>query len=394
MKEMVWDSELAVVAQAHADQCVFEHDCSDCRRVERFGVGQNLYIYKQSLRRAATDWERAITDWYEEVTIFSNKKVEPFKFRAAIGHYSQMVWADTDKVGCGATSYREGKWFSTLYTCNYGPNGNYIRGQMYRQGTSCSACPQDSYECSQEYPGLCSHGNTSVSLFVPTLPTRRPVPTRTTQRTTTARRSTTTERRRTAARTTTTVASTSRRPIVTTQRITTTDDLANSVSENNPSATNGSSKSLLFSCNFDTLSDDCLVKNTGTSWQFVQTGGNSFYTAALAYRDKTDLFLKTMISPPVGGVACLHFKYKKYSSSGNKSALTVIAWPFRGKPGKISVFRDSPGQSAWVRAQITFRKIDNYFLVVFRAGGPATREDVLHVAVDDVRVVQGVCREG
>ena len=39
------------------------------------------------------------------------------------------------QVGCGATSYREGKWFSTLYTCNYGPNGNYVRGQMYRQGT-------------------------------------------------------------------------------------------------------------------------------------------------------------------------------------------------------------------------------------------------------------------
>ena len=85
--------------------------------------------------------------------------------------------------------------------------------------------------------------------------------------------------------------------------------------------------------------------------------------------------------------------YLTYVLAGNKSALTVIAWPFRGKPGKISVFRDSPGRS-WVRAQITFRKIDNYFLVMFRAGGPATREDILHIAVDDVRVVEGVCREG
>ena len=85
--------------------------------------------------------------------------------------------------------------------------------------------------------------------------------------------------------------------------------------------------------------------------------------------------------------------YLSYVLAGNKSALTVIAWPFRGKPGKISVFRDSPGR-AWVRAQITFRKIDNYFLIMFRAGGPATREDILHIAVDDVRVVEGVCREG
>ena len=31
----VWDEELAAVAQAHADQCKFEHDCADCRRVDR-----------------------------------------------------------------------------------------------------------------------------------------------------------------------------------------------------------------------------------------------------------------------------------------------------------------------------------------------------------------------
>ena len=45
-------------------------------------------------------------------------------------------------MGCGATSYREGKWFSTLYTCNYGPNGNFIRAKMYRQGRSSSITPK------------------------------------------------------------------------------------------------------------------------------------------------------------------------------------------------------------------------------------------------------------
>ena len=45
-------------------------------------------------------------------------------------------------MGCGATSYREGKWFSTLYTCNYGPNGNFIRAKMYRQGRSSSITPE------------------------------------------------------------------------------------------------------------------------------------------------------------------------------------------------------------------------------------------------------------
>ena len=76
----MWDSELSLVAQAHADQCKFAHDCSDCRRVSRFGVGQNLYIYKQvgsptlffasfsmhfsqSLRKPDNNWEAGIRDW-------------------------------------------------------------------------------------------------------------------------------------------------------------------------------------------------------------------------------------------------------------------------------------------------------------------------------------------
>lgn len=29
----VWDEELATVAQKHADQCIFQHDCPECRSV-------------------------------------------------------------------------------------------------------------------------------------------------------------------------------------------------------------------------------------------------------------------------------------------------------------------------------------------------------------------------
>ena len=42
----------------------------------RFGVGQNLFIYKQSIRLPPADWERAVTDWYDEVSLFSNRKVK------------------------------------------------------------------------------------------------------------------------------------------------------------------------------------------------------------------------------------------------------------------------------------------------------------------------------
>ena len=36
MMELEWDEELAMVAQRLADQCVFSHDCAECRSVARF----------------------------------------------------------------------------------------------------------------------------------------------------------------------------------------------------------------------------------------------------------------------------------------------------------------------------------------------------------------------
>ncbi|GFV58959.1 hypothetical protein TNCV_1804971 [Trichonephila clavipes] len=33
MMEMVWDDELAYIAQKHANRCEFDHDCNDCRKV-------------------------------------------------------------------------------------------------------------------------------------------------------------------------------------------------------------------------------------------------------------------------------------------------------------------------------------------------------------------------
>ena len=33
MMKLEWDPELAQVAQRLADQCIFNHDCADCRQV-------------------------------------------------------------------------------------------------------------------------------------------------------------------------------------------------------------------------------------------------------------------------------------------------------------------------------------------------------------------------
>ena len=89
----------------------------------------------------------------------------PYRFSLAIGHYSSMLWSNTNKVGCGLTEYKDGKWFAKLYTCDYGPAGNYINGQIYKVGKACASCPRN-MTCSKEYPGLCGmYRNPDFILF-------------------------------------------------------------------------------------------------------------------------------------------------------------------------------------------------------------------------------------
>lgn len=72
------------------------------------------------------------------------------------------------------------------------------------------------------------------------------------------------------------------------------------------------------------------------------------------------------------------------------SPLQVLAWPYHGRPGKVNIQRDSPASSdAWVRAQITFRKVDNFFVILFRATSPTLKK--LYIALDDVSVQDGPC---
>lgn len=372
MKMMVWDEELARIAQRHADQCKFAHDCSNCRRTDRFGVGQNLYIYKQTQSKPDNDWDKAVTDWYDEVELFSADHVEPFKFSSAIGHYSQLVWSETDKVGCGATSFRDGKWFATLYTCNYGPNGNFIRGQMYAQGAACSQCGSEA-SCSRQHPGLCVSASSNSSVVTSTV-APAPVFTRSTTRNTN--------------RPTTKI----QKP-VTTKKSRFGGNLSHKITavvdqeKFSPRRDN-----LLFRCDFNTGESSCNMKNRGSAWSDGgRREGNQYKQVFLSSQDTAEFYFKELIDPPQSSLACLDFRFKKFSTDGRKTTLTVLAWPNRGKPGKVTIQQDSPDANTWVRAQVTFKNVDRQFLLMLRARGP--RSGRLMLAVDSVRVSSGRCQE-
>merc|ERR1712183_56669 len=161
MRKLVRDDELATIAQRWASQCIFEHD--KVRDLcDGTVVGQNAY-------QSGTDYEYydynvnpeigdAVQSWYSEVTNpgFSSANINPFVFDEGYGHYTAVVWADTDRVGCGRVYYEDTDgWFKHLVVCNYAIAANLVGGVMYEEGEKCSNCPAG-YSCDATYDGLCA----------------------------------------------------------------------------------------------------------------------------------------------------------------------------------------------------------------------------------------------
>lgn len=156
MLQVEWDQELADIAQIHANQCNFNHDCNRCRQVDDFKVGQNLYQRMVSWSNPTPDWSKALESFYDEISIAPIKVLTKFK-GGPYGHFTQLVWAETWKIGCGYVAFAtDNPTFKTeeIYTCNYGPAGNLRETRIYRKGKAASKCPFNT-QVSPEYPSLC-----------------------------------------------------------------------------------------------------------------------------------------------------------------------------------------------------------------------------------------------
>merc|ERR1712002_437041 len=161
MKKLVWDDELATIAQRWASQCMFDHD--KVRNLcDGTSVGQNAWQSGSDYEYYDTDVNPNIGDavnaWYNEVTNpgFDASNINPYVFGHGYGHYTAVVWAETDRVGCGRVYY-EGTdgGFYHLVICNYAVSGNLVGGTMYEVGDKCSNCPAG-YSCDATYDGLCT----------------------------------------------------------------------------------------------------------------------------------------------------------------------------------------------------------------------------------------------
>lgn len=163
MRRLQWDEDLAAVAQQWADQCRYEHNGQRSEQLDARthddepDVGENLFAFIGTMQGPNVD--DAIQQWFDEHELYRF----PNASTAATGHYTQLVWADTTRVGCGyarcdhlaAAPFRDmpERAEGFLLVCDYAPAGNWVGQDPYSVGDACSACDDERSRCVN---GLCS----------------------------------------------------------------------------------------------------------------------------------------------------------------------------------------------------------------------------------------------
>ncbi|XP_008255032.2 GLIPR1-like protein 1 [Oryctolagus cuniculus] len=140
MKYMIWDDGLARMAKAWANKCQFKHNTClkkpfECNEDYQF-VGENIWLGSLKIFSPRD----AITAWYNETEFYDFDSISCTK---VCGHYIQVVWASSHKVGCAVTICPSlGEASASIFVCNYAPAGNFPNQHPYKKGASCSLCSE------------------------------------------------------------------------------------------------------------------------------------------------------------------------------------------------------------------------------------------------------------
>ncbi|XP_078588098.1 uncharacterized protein LOC144869084 isoform X2 [Branchiostoma floridae x Branchiostoma japonicum] len=167
MEYMEWDDSLATIAQDWADGCDFAHNSN---RGDNYAgsVGENIYAGTGSYT-AGSETE----NWHSEVSDYTYSS-NSCRSGAVCGHYTQVVWATSKKLGCGVklcSTLDTVNWSNAnLVVCNYAPAGNFVGRKPYISGTPCTQCANGNDNCSDK---LCGN-QPSVMTDAPSVTTDAP----------------------------------------------------------------------------------------------------------------------------------------------------------------------------------------------------------------------------
>ncbi|NXG34644.1 CRVP protein, partial [Dromaius novaehollandiae] len=135
MLKMKWSPEVAKNAEAWANKCTLSHSPTALRKIN-VTCGENLFM-----STAPSSWPDVVQKWYDEVKNFKYG-TGATSAGAVVGHYTQVVWYRSNKVGCAVAHCPEAN-FQYFYVCQYCParNNQVPAATPYKIGPKCGDCP-------------------------------------------------------------------------------------------------------------------------------------------------------------------------------------------------------------------------------------------------------------
>uniref|UniRef100_A0A224XVU3 Putative salivary scp/antigen 5 protein n=1 Tax=Panstrongylus lignarius TaxID=156445 RepID=A0A224XVU3_9HEMI len=157
MLVLSWDDYAAQKAFSWASKCKLR----PTRLKNKYNqtMGQNLYANMTTrngdVNTTFNAWAgEMVKAWYDQVKVYNFGP----DFSEKTGHYTQLVWATTSKLGCGYSYFKKGEhWHVGYLVCNYDSSGNkhnqppYIKGKVN--------CKAHDLVRSRKYNHLCVEKN-------------------------------------------------------------------------------------------------------------------------------------------------------------------------------------------------------------------------------------------
>ena len=121
---LVWDNDLGVGAAAYARQLAITGHFAHSNRQARRGIGENLWMGTHG----SFPVEAMVGAWASEKRWFRPGRFPNISRTGnweEVGHYSQMIWPTTTRVGCALASTPRADYL----VCRYATAGN-IDGRL------------------------------------------------------------------------------------------------------------------------------------------------------------------------------------------------------------------------------------------------------------------------
>jgi len=125
-KPLQWSTELAAYAQEWADNLAQKN----CELEHRPHSGEFKQIHGENIFWGSGSGYTALNaseSWYSEIKVYKHGPLTSENWSDA-GHYTQMVWKDTNEVGIAQAVCVSGE---IIIVANYDPAGNYMGESAY-----------------------------------------------------------------------------------------------------------------------------------------------------------------------------------------------------------------------------------------------------------------------